>query len=610
MAEQPDIDALIRELERIVTHASELEARFADALERVHPQFADGARNLIAYVAMRHVDIREVQKQLARLGLSSLGSAEPSVLASIETVLGLLKAIAHRSDFVPMTDVDRLEQSEQRLRRHVADVLGPPRGKRETRIMVTLPARAAGAPDLIHAMLKGGMDIARINCAHDDEDTWRQLVDNVRSASAETGRSCRIAMDLAGPKMRTGDMRPGPGVMRFRPKRDASGRTRTPWRVKLVPEQDYLLRPDVSVIPVTRACCETAAVGDTIRFSDARGKHRRLRVIRNDDRGVVAECAKTTYLASGTRLVLESAEGRETEYKVGTLPPTDNPIVLYEGDELVLHARATPGEPARTDEDGSVVAPAHIACRQPEVFQFVAEGQAVLFNDGKIEGVVRSRSDDELSIEITRAKRRGSRLRADRGINFPDSTIMIGGLTATDRKNLGFVAANADAVGLSFVRSPEDVRELHAALDEHGADDLGVIIKIETVAAFNDLPRILLVAMQRYPAAIMIARGDLAVECGWESLAELQEVILWMCEAAEMPVIWATQVLEHEAKTGLPSRAEITDAAMSQRADCVMLNKGPHIRAAIKTLNKILSRMQAHQHKKSPTLQKLGISDL
>ena len=73
-----------------------------------------------------------------------------------------------------------------------------------------------------------------------------------------------------------------------------------------------------------------------------------------------------------------------------------------------------------------------------------------------------------------------------------------------------------------------------------------------------------------------------------------------------MPVIWATQVLETLAKTGMPSRAEITDAAMGERAECVMLNKGPHILDAMRTLDDILQRMQAHQIKKRPQLRALA----
>ena len=89
-----------------------------------------------------------------------------------------------------------------------------------------------------------------------------------------------------------------------------------------------------------------------------------------------------------------------------------------------------------------------------------------------------------------------------------------------------------------------------------------VVLKIETRQGFENLPDILLTAMQSPCCGVMIARGDLAVECGFERLAEVQEEILWIREAAHVPVIWATQVLETLAKDGMPSRAEITDAAM------------------------------------------------
>jgi len=110
-------------------------------------------------------------------------------------------------------------------------------------------------------------------------------------------------------------------------------------------------------------------------------------------------------------------------------------------------------------------------------------------------------------------------------------------------------------------------------------------------------------------AGVMIARGDLAVECGFQRLAEVQEEILWICEAARMPVIWATQVLESLAKSGIPLRSEITDAAMGERAECVMLNKGPYMVEAVRILDDILRRMQAHQEKKRSKLRKLQVAD-
>ncbi|MGZ5025158.1 MAG: pyruvate kinase, partial [Chthoniobacterales bacterium] len=179
-----------------------------------------------------------------------------------------------------------------------------------------------------------------------------------------------------------------------------------------------------------------------------------------------------------------------------------------------------------------------------------------------------------------------------------------------DIADLSFVVKHADIVGLSFVRRAEDVAALQAELARLGASDMGVVLKIETQTAFEHLPAILLQAMKGRHVGVMIARGDLAVECGWERLAEAQEEILWVCEAAHVPVIWATQVLESLAKKGAPSRAEITDAAMGERAECVMLNKGPHLVQAVRVLDNILSRMEAHQSKKTARLRRLHLSEL
>jgi len=133
-------------------------------------------------------------------------------------------------------------------------------------------------------------------------------------------------------------------------------------------------------------------------------------------------------------------------------------------------------------------------------------------------------------------------------------------------------------------------------------------LKIETRQGFEQLPSLLLAAMRSRAVGVMIARGDLAVECGYQRLAEVQEEMLWVCEAAHMPVVWATQVLESLAKSGFPSRSEITDAAMGERAECVMLNKGPYVVAAVRILDDILRRMQAHQEKKRSMLRKLQLA--
>jgi len=611
MPNSVDISALSAQLDLITDRAKELEAQFADELAHVHPDFHTSARNLIDYVALRHIDIRNLQRQLAFIGLSSLGRAERNVMASIRTVQKALRKISTGQDYDLNEERQNFEQSDRRLEAHIEDILGTKTDGRDARIMVTLPAEAADEYELVHELIASGMDIARINCAHDNEATWLRIIENINRAMNETGRNCKIIMDLAGPKLRTGDLLPGPGVIRFRPKRDSMGRVIAPRRVRFIPEDTKWSSKTSAVIPVPRRCIDYAEIGDLFCFRDTRGKKRRLRVLRKGENSLRLECYKSAFVATGTKLKLHRQEsGEKITFRVGKLPPTEEPIILKQDDILVLHRHSTPGEPAVVDADDSVVKPAHISCRQPEVFGFISAGDPIRLNDGKIEGIVRSASDEELMVEITLAKASGSRLRGDKGINFPKSDIRLRGLTETDKANLNFVVQHADAVSLSFVRKPSDIIALQKELQNYPSHQLGIISKVETVKGFNDLARILLATMRLRPAGVMIARGDLAVECGWARLAEIQEEILWMCEAAQLPVIWATQVLERETKKGQPSRAEITDAAMSQRADCVMLNKGPHILAAIKMLDDILRRMQNHQHKKTPKLRKLSITDV
>jgi pyruvate kinase len=151
---------------------------------------------------------------------------------------------------------------------------------------------------------------------------------------------------------------------------------------------------------------------------------------------------------------------------------------------------------------------------------------------------------------------------------------------------------------LSFVHSSEDIRDPYKALVRAEHPDFGIIAKIETRNAIHNLSKILLAGLDVPKFGVLIARGDLAVEVGFENLALIQEDILCLCEAAHIPVILATQVLETLAKSGIPTRAEITDAAMGQRAECVMLNKGKHILEAVKILSVLLSSEETHFVKK------------
>jgi pyruvate kinase len=450
------------------------------------------------------------------------------------------------------------------------------------------------------------MDCVRINCAHEGPKQWARIVDRVRRAEAASGRKLRVLMDLAGPKLRTGPIEAGPRVRKIKPLRDALGRVVAPARVLLSSAAlSAPTRPtDAHVVPVSAELVAKLAPGDRLDFVDARGAERSLTVVRILREGAWAEVDRTCYLLDGAPL---SRVGKPIG-RIDGIAPLDGEILLKPGERLVLTRDLEPGSPAAKDDRGNVLAPARIGCTLNGLFSQVCVGERVLFDDGRIGGVIRDVGDGYLEIEITEARARGEKLRADKGINLPDSRLELPAMTAKDREDLEFVARNADAVALSFVHGAEYLYELSDELERLERTDLGVVLKIETRRGFERLPELLFAAMRGPRIGVMIARGDLAVECGWERLAEIQEEILWLCEAAHVPVIWATQVLEHLAKEGRPSRAEITDAAMSERAECVMLNKGPHIGEAILALDGILRRMQAHQRKKSSMLRRLQLA--
>jgi pyruvate kinase len=196
-----------------------------------------------------------------------------------------------------------------------------------------------------------------------------------------------------------------------------------------------------------------------------------------------------------------------------------------------------------------------------------------------------------------------------KGLNLPGTAMSLPALTEEDRANLPAVAAIADIVGLSFVHQGSDIAELRQALVELGHEDVGIVAKIETRAAARNLGSILAEGLKLPAFGVMIARGDLAVEVGFDDLALYQENILCLCEAAHVPAVWATQVLETLAQAGLPARAEITDAAVATRADCVMLNKGPHVAEATALLDRLLTSEHRHREKKRELFREFMAQD-
>jgi pyruvate kinase len=598
--------SLAARLERLRASLIELESAVDLTPYGAH---RDSARNLLHYLAFRRFDLRRDQNRLSHWGLSSLGRSESHVLYNLDAVLSGLDRLRGRPPVLrPAASAPDPERGRRILARNARTLLGPTRPGRSVRIMVTMPTEAASDYGLVRELVEEGMDCARINCAHDSPAQWTRMIAHLHRAERSAGRKVRILMDLAGPKIRTGAIRPGPAVLKLRPKRDALGRVTLPASVWLVPAPSRSPSPaGEESVTVPRPWLLRRRLREQVEFRDSRGARRTLRLVARAGIRFRAETDKTCYFTTGTRLVATLETGRTDVAPIGPIPRIEERIRLHVGDRLILTARPVEGEDARRNAKGRVVRPAHIACTAPEALRFVRRDQPIWFDDGRIGAVVRSATAARLVVEVVHAPEVGAWLAADKGINFPDTKVDLPTIGPKDLEDLRFIVRHADLVGYSFVHRAEDVDLLRNELAKVGRPKMGIILKIETRTAFEELPGILLAAIRRFPVGVMIARGDLAVEVGYERLAEVQEEILWMCEAAHVPTIWATQVLEGLTKTGLPTRAEVTDAAMGVRAECVMLNKGPHVVVAVRALDNILRRMQSHQAKKTAMLRHLHV---
>ena len=597
------LDALIARLDTLLEELVQAEAEHVDVIGAVAGQHHRGAVNLVHYTRLRQHDLRELQNDLMDIGATSLATTEAHVRAKVHAARNVLAAL--RGDAGPwdlQAIDDALDDGDDILATNSRAIFGPMRPGRPTRIMVTLPGEAADDPELVAAFVDAGMDVARINCAHDAPAAWARMAANVRTAAASAGRQVLVSMDLPGPKLRTGPIVDGPSVGRARLTRGADGQVLAPARIWLTGED----APTTPPAPIAPAVRPTLAVwvdrdwltarrpGDVVTLRDARGPRRTFTVTEVGEDGALAEGTHNAYITDGTTLRCEDS----ATTAVG-IPPVVRRLSLAAGDQLVLTSDLTPVDPPAA---GQV---ARIGCTLPEAITAMRAGDPVLIDDGAIEAVVESVTPGEATLRVVRTKPGGQRLGAEKGINLPDTVLPLTALTVEDLGNLPFLARHADLVAISFVRTVGDVQHVLDRLEAAGAGHLGLLVKIETRQGFENLPSIVLTAMRHARLGVMIARGDLAVEVGFERLSEVPRQILALCEAAHVPAIWATQVLETLAKTGQPSRAEVTDAAAAQRAECVMLNKGAYILDAIRALDDILARMGEVQRKSRTLMRRI-----
>ncbi|MGA7409450.1 MAG: pyruvate kinase [Bryobacteraceae bacterium] len=606
------ITSLIEELTQIRKACLSMEKEFAAEVDSAAEGYRASARNLLHYLGLRQHDIRRLQQDLWTLGLSSLARTEAHVLAGADAILVALHALA-------ISDVPKGRQAQQPvtfetgpalLEQHTTLLLGP-EPDHQTRVMVTMPTEAGDDYRLIRDLLAAGMDLMRISCAHDSPDAWRRMISNLEAAQHEVDRPCKVLMDLCGPELRTGELGGSSRLVHWKVRKNPRGEVIAPARIRVVAATGKPLEADATPeLPVGAELLAAAKTGDYFQLELSPSQRRNLRVAHKNGSLCWAETGHSGYAEPGMPITLmRNGEGVIARGVVGEVPWLEEPVLVFRGEFLVVTG---PSEAPSNERIGDGPSPieARVPCTLPQVFQFVEKGHRILFDEGRIEGVVVEAGKDQLVVEVTRADRDGAKLRSGKSIHLPDTDLHLGALNGQDLSDLDFVAAHADMVGMSFVQGPQDLLDLQRELEKRGRTDAGIVLKIETRQAFDNLPSLLLTGLRRPGLGIMVARADLSVEMGFEQLADVQEEIELLCEAAHVPVIWATQVLETLSKKGHPTRSEISDATMSVHAECVMLNKGPHMVEAVHFLDEILRGMQQHRLKKRSLLHSLSVSEL
>lgn len=627
------------QIQTLIDDMKSFEHRHTNYIDLIPSERQASVRNFLHYLSLRGHDVRKLQHELADLGLSSLGRSEGYVMGNIKAILHRIQdtmgeALSPESQ-PHQPEAMSWHQSEQILHKNTQMILGPRPSHRHVYIMVTAPESSTMEDDWLDRSIAQGMNILRINAAHESLLGIKGLIQKARQRSLDHRSSLKILVDIPGPKLRTRAPREGTHVLRLKPTRNMFGEVLAPASGTLhTHESTYTLDREEYKIFLEKAPKDLKA-GDILQFHDARGRRRSLELVektKDHPQTFRVHCHQTIYLRSKTPVNLKHPKSQaalradspslilfhdhllpwsclvslgerfyilpDPEQKLDT-PPSEKSTPKTEG-----LGSASPLPPSGQRE----VAPKEEAYPAiyvpPVILKSLQKSDKIMFDDGKIVTTVIEVTDHSALLQVNQASKGVARLRGEMGINLPDRELEIPAVSPEDLALIEGIKDDVDLLGLSFVRSAADIEAYRKAL---GSSRTPFVIKVETQSGFRHLPEIMLSALSDRLIAVMIARGDLAVECGFERLAEVQEEILWFCEAAHVPVVWATQVLETLAKTGIPTRAEITDAAMSVRAECVMLNKGPFIHEAIKSLDSILMRMEAHQYKKRQLYRPLKI---
>ncbi|MDP3587905.1 MAG: pyruvate kinase [Sulfuricurvum sp.] len=567
--------------------------------------------NLNQYMLLRKKDQTQLQEKLFSLSLSSLGRSFAHVAASVDSLYDQLSSSLGREQISPelMAEFHHLSITEAitiASKNSKAIFGGKASSKLShqiTTVMVTLPSNAAENNGLlIHQLAEAGVSVFRINTAHDSIQVWQAMADVIISINEnlQPSEKIKIFVDLAGPKIRTGKISEVEIPLEIGSNKQEKeifiyhGDTAT----KVECTDEVTMEKISAQIAVDGKFFKKLRLNKSIKIVDVNQKKAIISLSHIDEtyaRGIIN---KKVFIDKKTKLRCDGHEG-----KVYNIQNQKDPIRLFIGDLLIITGNEIEGKSAQLDENKNLI-PALISCTVKGIIRTIQAGEKVFIDDGKIGLSVIENQGDAILCRVDISKAGGTLLKEEKGINFPDTNIQISALTEVDNANALAVLDFADSLSLSFCQSSADIHDLQMLLAKNNRTDVGIIAKIETRQAITNTPEIIKQLLTWEKSGVMIARGDLAIEVGFENMAYIQEALLDICDAAHLPVIWATQVLESKMKNNLPSRAEVTDAAMAGRAECVMLNKGAFAIDTIDVLKRILHDMHTVSKKNRQLLKK------
>ena len=354
------LQELVDSLDLVIDKISEFEHRYKSQLNNVHPNYSQSAKNLIHYLAMRSFDINIFQEKLEEIGLPITLESQNNILYGLLNFRTIINSLLNNEIFDEEQKHLNNKEVKKILKQNFKALFGKIKNKRKTAILVTQPLEAASNKQFTKSLLKQGMDCARINCAHDDEVIWKQIIDNIRVHE----KDCKIMMDLGGPKLRTGKMRPGPKVIHIKPIKNKLGQIIEPSKIWLAP---YGVNPPFGkeadvIIPVNKKWLRKTKKGSYIIFKDSRGKKRKIYIDEKEDNGRWGSCKKSAFVTTGTLLnVFLEKKSTSEIHTVHELLPLEEVIFLFEGDMLRLDKKSILGEPAVDDGEGTLKEMAHIS---------------------------------------------------------------------------------------------------------------------------------------------------------------------------------------------------------------------------------------------------------